>query len=99
MVTKCDWSTLNSHELRELRLTDLIDKDELLEAHEKALECCEIEKEREKNGKEAESKRANEAEKERDTLKDLLERERKTNAELTEKNRLQSSHGFNNIFE
>ena len=43
MVAKCDWSTLNSQELRELRLADIIDKDELLEAHEKALEHCEIE--------------------------------------------------------
>ena len=45
MVVKCDWSTLNSQELRELRLTDIIDKDELLEAHEKALEHREIENE------------------------------------------------------
>ena len=45
LVSKCDWSTLNSQELRELRLTDVIDKDELLEAHEKALEYCEIENE------------------------------------------------------
>ena len=46
VVTKCDWSTLNSHELRELRLADIIEKDELLEAHEKALEYREIENER-----------------------------------------------------
>ena len=45
MIAKCDWSTLNSQELRELRLTDIIDKDELLEAHEKALEYREIENE------------------------------------------------------
>ena len=43
LVSKCDWSSLNSHELRELRLADIINKDELLEAHEKALEYCEIE--------------------------------------------------------
>ena len=84
MITKCDWSTLNSQELRELRLTDIVNKDELLEAHEKALEYCEIEKE--KRGK-----RANEAERERDTLKELLERERKTNEYMMEKNRLHSS--------
>ena len=90
MVTKCDWSTLNSQELWELRLTDLVDKDELLEAHEKALKCCEIEKEKERRGKETENQRANEAEKERDALKDLLERERKTNVEMMEKNSLQS---------
>ena len=46
LIVKCDWSTLNSQELRELRLADIIDKDELLEAHEKALEYCEIENER-----------------------------------------------------
>ena len=45
MVSKCDWSTLNSQELRELRLADIIGKDELLEAHEKALEYREIENE------------------------------------------------------
>ena len=45
MVSKCDWSTLNSQELRELRMADIIDKDELLEAHEKALEYREIENE------------------------------------------------------
>ena len=45
LVSKCDWSTLNSHELRELRLTGIINKDELLEAHEKALERCEFENE------------------------------------------------------
>ena len=45
MIAKCDWSTLNSHELRELRLADIIDKDKLLEAHEKALEYREIENE------------------------------------------------------
>ena len=45
LVSKCDWSSLNSQELRELRLTDIIDKDELLEAYEKALEYCEIENE------------------------------------------------------
>ena len=42
----CDWSTLNSQEFRELRLADLMNKDELLEAHEKALEYLEIENER-----------------------------------------------------
>ena len=92
MVTKCDWSTLNSQELRELRLTDIVDKDELLVAHERALEYCEIEKEKERKGRETESHRANEAEKERDALKDFLERERKTNAEMMEKNCLQLSN-------
>ena len=45
MIAKCDWSTLNSQELRELRMVDIIDKDELLEAHEKALKQREIENE------------------------------------------------------
>ena len=47
MVAKCDWSTLNSQELKELRLANIIDKDKLLEAYEKALECSEVEKEKE----------------------------------------------------
>ena len=42
LIGNCDWSTLNSQELRELKLVDIIDKDELLEAHEKALLYCEI---------------------------------------------------------
>ena len=41
MVMSCDWSTLNSEEFVELRLTGVADKDELLVAHEKALESCE----------------------------------------------------------
>ena len=45
MIARCDLPTLNSQELRELRMADIIDKDELLEAHEKALEHCEIENE------------------------------------------------------
>ena len=98
MVTKCDWSTLNSQELRELRMTDLVDKDELLEAHEKALECCESEREKERRAKEMESQRAKEAETEGDKLKELLEKTEKTNVYLMEKNRLQSSHSDFIIF-
>ena len=45
MIARCDLPTLNSQELRELRMADIIDKDELLEAHEIALERCEIENE------------------------------------------------------
>ena len=45
LIGNCDWSTLNSQELRELRLADIIDKEELLEAHERALEYCEIKNE------------------------------------------------------
>ena len=41
MIVNCDWSTLSSQELRELRMTKIADTDELLEAHEKALELCE----------------------------------------------------------
>ena len=45
MVAQCNMSMLNNQELMELKLTDIIDKDELLEAHEKALEYREIENE------------------------------------------------------
>ena len=91
MITKCDWPTLNSQELKELRLTGIVDKDELLEAHEKALECCEIEKE--KRGQ-----RANETERERDELKELLEKAEKTNECMMEKNCLQSPHNYLKLF-
>ena len=46
MVGLCDWSTLNSIELKELRLANIIDNDQLLDAQEKALKSCETEKER-----------------------------------------------------
>ena len=42
VVMSCDWSTLNSEEFVELRLTGIADRDELLVAHEKALGSCEI---------------------------------------------------------
>ena len=68
----CDWSTLNSQELRELRLADFVDKDELLMAYERALEYCENENEqmRMKRGeivkdKEKENKRVGKAESEK----------------------------------
>ena len=64
LLGNCDWSKLSCQELRELRLLDLVDKDELLVAYEKALECCENEKEKEK-------KKVNEVERERDRLKEL----------------------------
>ena len=70
MVAKCDWSTLNSQELKELRMADIIDKDTLLEAHEKALEHCEIENEQateiSRRVEEKMEERLNEIEKERD---------------------------------
>lgn len=91
MVTKCDWTTLNSQELRELRRQILLTRMNCWVAHEKALEYCKIGKEKERNGKETATQRANEAERERDTLKELLERERKTNEYMMEKNRLHSS--------
>ena len=43
VISQCDFSVLNSHELKELRMIGILDKDELLEAYEKALEYCEIE--------------------------------------------------------
>ena len=82
MISKCDLSTLSSQELKELRVTNLVDKDELLDAHEKALDCCEKEKEKK-------TQRINEVEQERDELKELLERADKTNEYMMEKNCLQ----------
>ena len=95
MISKCDWSTLNSHELRELRMADIIDKDELLEAHEKALEQREIENEQatemaRKIERKMEEK-VNEIEKEKDeemNRAEKAEREReelRKRAEATEK--------------
>ena len=88
MVTKCDWSSLNSKELRELRLADIIDKDELLEAHEKALEYREIENERatamaRKFERKMEEK-VNDLERERDEERKRAEDMRKR-AEIAEK--------------
>ena len=56
------------------------------------LSTVKLRKKKERKGRETESHRANEAEKERDALKDFLERERKTNAEMMEKNCLQLSN-------
>ena len=92
MIAKCDWSTLNSQELRELRLADIIDKDELLEAHEKALEYREIENEQATEmAKRVERKmeeRVSQLEKERDEEMKRAEREReelRRRAEMAEK--------------
>lgn len=49
VISQCDFSVLNSHELRELRVADILSKDDLLEAFEKALEYCEIECEQAKS--------------------------------------------------
>lgn len=49
VMCHCDFSVLNSHELRELRMADILSRDELFEAYEKALEYCEIECEETKN--------------------------------------------------
>ena len=83
----CDWSTLNGQELEELRLVDFVDKDELLMAYEKALECCENEKEQMKmkieqmeKDKEKETQRTNEAESERDS--ELLSVEERVEAHV-----------------
>ena len=46
VMMRCDWATLKSQELRELRLADVVDKDEVMDAQEKSLEYQEIEKER-----------------------------------------------------
>lgn len=97
LVGKCDWSTLNSQELRELRLADIIDKDELLEAQEKALEYCEVKNERanemlRKLSKEIEE-RVKELEKEKEKYS--------LHAEIVESflrgNRLHRSHSQNEL--
>ena len=93
MVVKCDWSTLNSQELRELRQADIVDKDKLLEAYEKALEYCEIEKKQTKKvmkervkklekEKEQETTRVKELEKEMEELKRLVEKTEKEKGEV-----------------
>ena len=46
VMMRCDWATLKSQELRELRLADVVDKDEVMDAQEKSLEYQEIENER-----------------------------------------------------
>ena len=43
VMMKCDWATLKSQELRELRLADVVDKEEVMDAQEKSLEYQEIE--------------------------------------------------------
>ena len=95
MISKCDWSTLSSHELRELRMADIIDKDELLEAHEKALEQREIENEQAtemtRRIERKMEEKVNEIEQERDEeirRAEKAEREReelRRRAEMTEK--------------
>ena len=85
IIMKCNFSQLNSQELMELRHADIVDKDWLLEAHEKALEYCEIEKEQAndtfkeemktiEDERDQERKRARKAERERDELREQLER-------------------------
>lgn len=69
ILKQCDLSTLNSDELRELRLLDILDKDQLLRAYEKALEYCEIEKARAND-------RAEQFEKEKDAKVKQAERDR-----------------------
>ena len=99
IMAKCDWSTLNSQELRELRLMDTVNKDELLEASEKALERYEIDndmarraeklmEERVKeleNEKEKESDRANKAEREAEEQRERAERTERAEKEKEEK--------------
>lgn len=78
MVLKCDFSTLNSQELRELHMANIIDIDGLLEAYGKALEHQEIE-----NGRMNEmleqvkmKEKMNETTKERDELQKSMEEEK-----------------------
>ena len=81
LIGNCDWSTLNSQELRELHLADIIDKDELMEAHEKALEYCEIKNEQAKEmvrRVEKMEERVNELEKEKEKDKEEYLRQMET---------------------
>ena len=84
MVFKCDWSTLNSQELQELHLAEIIDRDELLEAHEKALERCEIEKEQATEKVKSLERKMEELETERNEEIKRVE-EMKRRAEIAEK--------------
>ena len=85
MVMSCDWSTLNSEEFVELRLTGVADKDELLVAHEKALGSCEIvienQKERLKTMEDMEE-RLKTAERERDESVEKTEKAEREREEL-----------------
>ena len=45
-LCNCDWSTLNSQELRELKLVGIVEMNDILEAYERALENCENEKDK-----------------------------------------------------
>ena len=65
IMAQCDWSLLNSQELRELRLMDTVYKDELLEAYEKALKHCEIENEMARRAEKLMEERVKELEKEK----------------------------------
>ena len=71
---QCNWSTLNSDELRELRYLDIIDRDHLLEAYEKALEYCEMERTQA-------NERADKVEKEKDERVKQAERDREEKVE------------------
>lgn len=75
IIARCDLSLLSSHELRELRLGDLINKDELLKAYEKALEYSEIQNER---GNGTMKKMEKEMEKQMNEISIEREEERKT---------------------
>ena len=79
LFLKCDLSTLNSQELGELRIANVIGTDRLLEAYGKALEHQEIENGRMNEMMEQMQKleqMMNETTKERDELQKLLEEEK-----------------------
>lgn len=80
LVRKCDWSKLSSHELRELRLSDFVEKDELLAAYETVLACCENERDKERQNarrieseKEKEKERADEGERKNEEYKTMID--------------------------
>ena len=74
IMVKCDRSTLNSKELKELRLMDIISKDELLEAYEKALEHCEIESEMARRAEKLMEERVKELEKEKEKENEIAKK-------------------------
>ena len=96
MLGNCDWSKLSVNELRQLRLVDTANKDRVLMAYDKVLECCENEKERMKRRAEEAENEVNRLKqlvstttKERDELKERVEESEKTIEDMVTRNRLE----------
>ena len=96
MLGNCDWSKLSVNELRQLRLVDTANKDRVLMAYDKVLECCENEKEIMKRRVEEAENEVNRLKqlvstttKERDELKERVEKSEKTIEDMVTRNRLE----------